>query len=99
MLGETAECVLSLDSADRTVKSVRVFVWRDFEGSAEPISEMIVLTNELYTYRDDANSVFVSVEGSDSDGDGTFAKPFRTVDFGVSKLSPGKTLYLMEGNL
>ena len=94
--GETAECVLSLDSADRTVKSVRVFVWRDFE-SAEPISEMIVLTNELYTYRDDANSVFVSVEGSDSDGDGTFAKPFRTVDFGVSKLSPGKTLYLMEG--
>ena len=42
--GETAECVLSLDSADRTVKSVRVFVWRDFE-SAEPISEMIVLNN------------------------------------------------------
>ena len=40
---------------------------------------------------------FVSVEGSDSDGDGTFAKPFRTVDFSVSKLSSGKTLYIMEG--
>ena len=40
---------------------------------------------------------FVSLDGSDADGDGTFENPWRTIGKGVSLLSAWDTLYIRGG--
>jgi hypothetical protein len=40
---------------------------------------------------------FVSPDGSDSDGDGTFERPWRTISKGVANLSGWDTLYIRGG--
>lgn len=44
------------------------------------------------------NAVFVSIDGSDSDGDGTASNPYRTVTKGLSVTEAGDTVWVKTGD-
>jgi len=46
---------------------------------------------------DDSNAVFVAVYGSDSNGDGSFGAPFRTVQHALDVSGQGRTIVLRAG--
>ncbi len=88
--------LLSNETCDVTVNTqnsdaISFFAWNDL-GSMKPIIPNVSILKGIRK-----PVLYVSTTGNDGTGDGTYAKPYKTINTAISKLKAGSTLYILDG--